>query len=138
MARAEAVPGLAEDIKVRRQAAQLAADDINVVRTRAARPGKLAEMQITAAQIDIDRILFERALELDGEQLRWFDLTRTNKLLEYVKKYGSSQASGRVPAACELKVRTPLNSKPLALFGMPGVLCFCPSSDVGELHMQMC
>jgi len=68
---------------------QLAADDINVVRTRAAKPGKVAEMQITADMVDIDRILFERALEFDAEQVRWFDLTRTNKLIEYVGKWGS-------------------------------------------------
>jgi hypothetical protein len=75
---------------------QEAADDINVVRTRAARPGKVAEMQITSGQVDLDRILFERALELDGEQLRWFDLTRTNKLVEYVKKWGSSTAAANI------------------------------------------
>lgn len=66
---------------------QLAADDINVVRTRAAKPGKVAEMQITAADVNINRILLERALELDAEQLRWFDLVRTGKLVEYVKAY---------------------------------------------------
>lgn len=64
-----------------------AAADINVVRTRAAKPGKVAAMQITAAEVNIDRILLERALELDAEQLRWFDLTRTGKLVEYVKAY---------------------------------------------------
>jgi hypothetical protein len=73
-----------------------AAEDINVVRTRAAKPGKVADMQITAADVDIDRILFERALEFDAEQLRWFDLTRTNKLVEYVKKWGSSQAAANI------------------------------------------
>ena len=64
-----------------------AAADINVVRTRAAKPGKVAAMQITAAEVNIDRILLERALELDAEQLRWFDLARTGKLVEYVKAY---------------------------------------------------
>jgi len=66
---------------------QGAADDINVVRTRAAKPGKVAEMQITAGQVTIDRILLERAFELDAEQCRWFDLARTGKLIEYVKAY---------------------------------------------------
>jgi starch-binding outer membrane protein, SusD/RagB family len=66
---------------------QGAADDINVVRTRAAKPGKVAEMQITAGDVTIDRILHERALELDAEQLRWYDLARTGKLIEYVKAY---------------------------------------------------
>ncbi len=68
---------------------QGAADDINVVRTRAAKPGKVAQMQISAADVTIDRILLERALELDAEQLRWFDLVRTGKLVEYVKAYNS-------------------------------------------------
>ena len=66
---------------------QDAADDINVVRTRAAKPGKVAEMQITAADVTLDRILLERALELDAEQIRWFDLARTGKLVEYVRLY---------------------------------------------------
>lgn len=64
-----------------------AAADINVVRTRAAKPGKVAEMQITAGDVTLDRILEERALEMDAEQLRWFDLTRTGKLIDYVKLY---------------------------------------------------
>lgn len=64
-----------------------AADDINVVRTRAAKPGRVAEMQITAADVDLDFILKERALEMDGEQARWFDLARTGKLVEYVRAY---------------------------------------------------
>jgi starch-binding outer membrane protein, SusD/RagB family len=64
-----------------------AAADINVVRTRAAKPGKVAEMQITADQVTLDKILEERALELDAEQMRWFDLARTGKLVEYVKAY---------------------------------------------------
>lgn len=66
---------------------QLAADDINIVRTRAAKPGKVAEMQITAGDVTLDRILLERAFELDAEQARWFDLARTGKLVEYVKLY---------------------------------------------------
>jgi hypothetical protein len=64
-----------------------AADDINVVRTRAAKPGKIAAMQITPAQVTLDFILQERALELDAEQCRWFDLVRTGKLVEYVTAY---------------------------------------------------
>jgi starch-binding outer membrane protein, SusD/RagB family len=64
-----------------------AAEDINVVRTRAAKPGKIAEMQIDAADVTLDFILTERALELDAEQIRWFDLTRTGKLVEYVKAF---------------------------------------------------
>jgi len=41
----------------------------------------------TAANITIDLILDERARELMGEYSRWFDLKRTGKLVERVKKY---------------------------------------------------
>ncbi|MBA4054076.1 MAG: RagB/SusD family nutrient uptake outer membrane protein [Marivirga sp.] len=74
-----------------------AADDINVVRTRAAKPGKIAEMQITAGDVTLDRILEERALEMDAEQLRWFDLARTGKLVDYVKQYNPFGAAGIKP-----------------------------------------
>lgn len=63
-----------------------AAADVNVIRTRSARPGRVAENQVTPAQITLDFLLDERAMEFDGEQFRWFDLTRTNKLLERAPK----------------------------------------------------
>ena len=63
------------------------AEYINWVRRRAALPGHESEMEIQPDQLTIDFILEERARELGGEQQRWFDLKRTGKLIEYVKKY---------------------------------------------------
>jgi hypothetical protein len=70
-----------------------AAELINVVRKRAAVPGKETQMEITAADINIDFILDERAREFAGEQLRWFDLKRTGKLLERVKLYNKAASA---------------------------------------------
>ncbi len=71
---------------------------INAVRTRAAKPGMAAAMQVTAADLNLDFILDERARELTGEFTRWFDLTRTHKLVERVKKYNPEGAP--LVAAC--------------------------------------
>ncbi|MGF7214674.1 hypothetical protein GGR92_000814 [Spirosoma lacussanchae] len=64
-----------------------AAEAINVVRRRAAWPGRQTQMEITPAQLSIDFILDERDRELAGEMFRWFDLKRTGKLIERVKAY---------------------------------------------------
>ena len=69
-----------------------AAELINVIRTRAAVAGKEADMMVSAGDINLDFILDERARELAGEQLRWFDLKRTGKLLERVKLYNVAAA----------------------------------------------
>lgn len=63
-----------------------AAEYINVVRKRAAYPtGDAAAIAITPDDVTLDYILDERARELAGEQTRWLDLVRTNKLIERVK-----------------------------------------------------
>ncbi|MDQ8005284.1 MAG: RagB/SusD family nutrient uptake outer membrane protein [Pedobacter sp.] len=49
-------------------------------------------MEVTAGQLNIDFILDERARELNGEYMRWFDLVRTGKLLERVKLYNTRAA----------------------------------------------
>ncbi|CAH0138977.1 MULTISPECIES: RagB/SusD family nutrient uptake outer membrane protein [unclassified Pedobacter] len=71
-----------------------AATYLNVVRTRAAKAGKVAEMQLTGSQVTLDLILDERAREFAGEQLRWFDLKRTGKLIERVKANNPNAAGG--------------------------------------------
>jgi len=75
---------------------QNAADMINVLRTRAALKEKqtpveyaaaVAAQQITAAQVTLDFLLDERSRELFAEDCRWWDLSRTKKLVERVKLY---------------------------------------------------
>ncbi|MEO8404472.1 MAG: RagB/SusD family nutrient uptake outer membrane protein [Chitinophagaceae bacterium] len=65
---------------------------INIVRSRAALPGHVADMQITPAQVTLDFILDERAREFAGEQLRWFDLKRTGKLIDRINTYNPDAA----------------------------------------------
>ncbi|MFD2036458.1 RagB/SusD family nutrient uptake outer membrane protein [Belliella marina] len=64
-----------------------AADRINTVRARAAKTGSQAQMQISAADVNIDFILDERGRELLGEYHRWTDLKRTGQLIERTRLY---------------------------------------------------
>lgn len=70
---------------------------INMVRRRAAYPGKEAAMTITADQMNMDMIMEERARELAGEQIRWLDLKRWGKLVERVQKYNPQAAANIKP-----------------------------------------
>lgn len=69
-----------------------AATSINMVRRRAAFPGKEAAMEITAANATMEFIMEERGRELLGEQTRWLDLKRWGNLVERVKKYNPEAA----------------------------------------------
>jgi len=85
---------------------QDAANMINVLRTRAALKNKqtpaeyavaVAAQQITAAQVTLDFILDERSRELFAEDCRWWDLSRTKKLVERVQLHNPEAAAGVQP-----------------------------------------
>ena len=79
-----------------------AVEYMNVLRRASALPGKETEMEITAADLDIDFILDERGRELCGELWRWFDLGRTNKLYERITKY-NNLAAGKMQEYHQLR-----------------------------------
>ena len=71
---------------------------INTVRERAAAtPADVSMMDIATTDLSIDFILDERSRELTGENMRWFDLVRTNKLLERVRLHNKEAASNIQP-----------------------------------------
>jgi hypothetical protein len=85
---------------------QDAADMINVLRTRAALKANqtpaqyvaaVAAQQVTAAQMTIDFLLDERSRELFAEDTRWWDLSRTQKLVARVQAYNTEAAGGVQP-----------------------------------------
>jgi hypothetical protein len=67
---------------------------LNELRSARAISGKDNSISGTA---DINTILDERALELVGEQQRWFDLKRTGKLIERVQAYNAQAAANIKP-----------------------------------------
>ena len=69
-----------------------ATENINVIRRRAAYPGKEAEMEISESELTFEFITEERERELIGEQSRWLDLKRWGILIERVKMYNPQGA----------------------------------------------
>ncbi len=70
-----------------------AANDINTVRNRA------QATPVSAADVNIDLILDERARELYGEEFRLNTLMRTGKLVEYLNKYNGYLKDNSLTAA---------------------------------------
>jgi starch-binding outer membrane protein, SusD/RagB family len=70
-----------------------AVKNINIVRRRAAWPGKETAMEITEAQLTFDFLMEERGRELLGEQTRWLDLKRWGNLVDRAKKYNTDAAA---------------------------------------------
>lgn len=66
---------------------------INMVRRRAAFPGKETAMEIKSADMTMDMLMEERGRELMGEQTRWMDLKRWGALVDRVKKYNPQAAA---------------------------------------------
>jgi hypothetical protein len=65
---------------------------INELRKVRAKSGKDNTLSGAAT---LETVLEERAIELCGEQQRWFDLKRTHKLVDHVTKY-NAQASSQI------------------------------------------
>lgn len=76
---------IAAQAELRLGKSQLAADYINVIRKRAALPGKETAMEVSASEVTLDFILDEYAREFAGEQMRWFLLKRDKALVSRVK-----------------------------------------------------
>lgn len=83
---------IAAEAALRQGNSEQAASYLNVLRERAAVPGREADMRLVAGEIDLDFILDERARELAGEMHRWYDLKRTGTLLQRVRMYNKDAA----------------------------------------------
>jgi hypothetical protein len=89
-----------------------AAAMINVIRERGAyNPSNSAAvnaanataMDITSGQVTIDFILDERTREFYGENIRWWDLVRTQSLLERVQNWNPVQAGAHLQSYMVLR-----------------------------------
>ncbi len=80
---------IAAEAYIKQSMTDKAAEMINQLRKRPGtiRSGYDAQMTVAAAEMSIDFLLDERARELAGEYVRWTDLKRTHKLVEYATKY---------------------------------------------------
>jgi hypothetical protein len=89
-----------------------AATAINVIRERSAysasntalqNTAAAAAMDITAGDVTLDFILDERSREFYGEGIRWWDLARTESLLERVQKWNPVQAGAHLQSYMVLR-----------------------------------
>lgn len=83
---------LLAEAQFRQGKTDLATQNINRVRRRAAFPGNEAAMEIAESDLTFEFITEERARELIGEQTRWLDLKRWGILIERVRAYNPQGA----------------------------------------------
>ncbi|MBQ6378717.1 MAG: RagB/SusD family nutrient uptake outer membrane protein, partial [Prevotella sp.] len=70
------------------QAAAAQIINTEIRNARVVKPGhNLSEAQVNASDMTVEWILEERARELCGEWLRWFDLKRTGNLVNYIRQH---------------------------------------------------
>lgn len=95
--------------------------NINLIRRRAAWPGKETAMEVKAADVNMDLLMEERARELAGEQTRWMDLKRWGNLVDRVKKY-NPDAANNIKATHNLRPipQTQIDRSAKAADGSPG------------------